>query len=188
MGRLPAARLLLGLAMPGAVTVIGPAPAHAQETEDIRARMEFDRMRVYSGTGINLSERLQFARRRVEAMAGAGPYPMSLRSSRWRALGPDRTDSYGQSTSGRVSAIAIHPHNPSIVYIGAAQGGVWRTDDAGASWRPLTDGECSLAMGSVAIDPVNPDIVYAGTGEQHFSGDSYYGCGVLRSVNEGASW
>jgi len=58
---------------------------------------------------------------------------------------------------------------------------VWRTDDAGVSWRPLTDSECSLAMGSIAIDPVNPEIIYAGTGEQHFSGDSYYGCGVLRS-------
>ena len=168
--------------------VVGPRPVFAQETEDILARMEYDRLRLYSGSGVNLSERLQFARRRVEAMAGTGPYPMSVRSSRWRALGPDRTENRGFWTSGRVSAIAIHPRNPDIIYIGAAHGGVWRTDNAGASWRPLTDGECSLAMGSIAIDPVNPDIVYAGTGEQHFSGDSYYGCGVLRSVNGGASW
>lgn len=177
---------LQGLALPH--PVIGPGPAFAQETEDILARMEYDRLRLYSGGGVNLSERLQFARQRVEAMASAGPYPMSLRSTRWRSLGPDRTDSYGNWTSGRVSAIAIHPRNPDIIYIGAAQGGVWRTDNAGASWRPLSDGECSLAMGSIAIDPVNPDIVYAATGEQHFSGDSYYGCGVLRSVNGGASW
>ena len=180
------ALLLQGLVLPS--PVIGPRAARAQETEDIRARMEYDRLRLYSGFGVNLSERLQFARQRVEAMVGAGPYPMSLRSSRWRALGPDRTDSNGNWTSGRVSAIAIHPRNPDIVYIGAAQGGVWRTDNAGVSWRPLTDSECSLAMGSIAIDPVNPDIVYAGTGEQHFSGDSYYGCGVLRSVNGGMSW
>lgn len=180
------ALLLQGVAWPN--SAIGPGSVFAQETEDILARMEYDRLRLYSGGAVNLSERLQFARRRVEAMAGAAPYPMSLRSSRWRALGPDRTDSRGNWTSGRVSAIAIHPRNPDVVYIGAAHGGVWRTDDAGASWRPLTDGECSLAMGSIAIDPVNPDIVYAGTGEQHFSGDSYYGCGVLRSVNGGASW
>ena len=43
-------------------------------------------------------------------------------------------------------------------------------------------------MGSIAIDPVNPEIIYAGTGEQHFSGDSYYGCGVLRSINGGITW
>ncbi len=180
------ASLLLPATFPNSVT--GAGYARAQETEDILARMEYDRLRLYSGAGVNLSQRLQFARRRVEAMVGSGPYPISLRSSRWRALGPDRTDSGGNWTSGRVSAIAIHPRNPDIVYIGAAQGGVWRTDDAGASWRPLSDGECSLSMGSIAIDPVNPDIVYAGTGEQHFSGSSYYGCGVLRSVNGGASW
>ena len=180
------ALLLQGLVLPG--PVIGARAALAQETEDILARMEYDRLRLYSGVGVNLSERLQFARRQVEAMVGAGPFPMSLRSSRWRALGPNRTDSRGIWTSGRVSAIAIHPRNPDVVYIGAAQGGVWRTDNAGASWRPLTDSECSLAMGSIAVDPVNPDIIYAGTGEQHFSGDSYYGCGVLRSANGGMSW
>ena len=178
--------LLQGLVLPS--PVMGPRAALAQETEDILARMEYDRLRLYSGVGVNLSERLQFARQRVEAMVGTGPYPMSVRSSRWRVLGPDRTDSWGAWTSGRVSAIAIHPRNPDIVYIGAAQGGVWRTDNAGGSWRPLTDNECSLAMGSIAVDPVNPDIIYAGTGEQHFSGDSYYGCGVLRSVNGGMSW
>ena len=90
--------------------------------------------------------------------------------------------------SGRVSALAIHPRDRDIIYIGAAQGGVWRTSDAGVSWVPLTDRECSLAMGSIAIDPVNPDIVYAGTGEQHFSAGSYYGCGVLRSLDGGLSW
>ncbi len=166
-----------------------PSAAAQDETADgIIARMEYDRLRLYSGVGVNLAERLQLARRQVAAMGGAGPYPSSVVSSRWTSLGPDRTDSFGSPTSGRVSAIAIHPRNPNIIYIGAAQGGVWRTDDAGASWRPLTDSECSLAMGSIAIDPVNPEIIYAGTGEQHFSGDSYYGCGVLRSINGGTTW
>ena len=170
--------------------MVAPFVASSQEetVDGIIARMEFDRLRLYSGAGVNLAERLQLARRQVAAMAGAGPSPGSVVSSRWRALGPDRTDSFGWQTSGRVSAIAIHPRNPDIIYIGAAQGGVWRTEDAGASWRPLTDTECSLAMGSIAIDPVNPEIIYAGTGEQHFSGDSYYGCGVLRSINGGMTW
>ena len=169
---------------------VAPHSAAAQDetTDGIIARMEYDRLRLYSGVGVNLAERLQLARRQVAAMGGAGPYPSSVVSSRWSALGPDRTDSFGWQTSGRVSAIAIHPRNPNTIYIGAAQGGVWRTDDAGASWRPLSDSECSLAMGSIAIDPVNPEIIYAGTGEQHFSGDSYYGCGVLRSTNGGMTW
>jgi photosystem II stability/assembly factor-like uncharacterized protein len=90
--------------------------------------------------------------------------------------------------SGRLNSIAIHPTNPDIIYVGGAQGGVWKTTDGGATWVPLTDNQCSLAMGSVVLDPVNPDIVYAGTGEQNFSGDSYYGCGVLKSTNGGQSW
>lgn len=168
--------------------VVPPAATAQGENDEILARMEYDRLRLYSGPGVNLAEALQLAREEVAVMVPTGPYPSSMISSRWTSLGPELTDAFGYPTSGRVSTIAIHPQDPNIIYIGAAQGGVWRTDDAGASWRPLTDNQCSLAMGSVAIDPVDPEIVYAGTGEQHFSGDSYYGCGVLRSVNGGLTW
>jgi photosystem II stability/assembly factor-like uncharacterized protein len=74
------------------------------------------------------------------------------------------------------------------VYLGAAQGGVWRSRDNGATWTPLTDDQPSLAMGAIAIDPTNPNIIYAGTGEAHFSGDSYYGAGLLKSSDGGATW
>jgi photosystem II stability/assembly factor-like uncharacterized protein len=103
----------------------------------------------------------------------------------WNPLGPSpiRTQA-----SGRISSVAVHPTDSDVLYIGAAQGGVWKSVDGGASWLALTDRECSLAMGSIVIDPVDAEIVYAGTGELHFSGDSYYGCGVLRSTDGGASW
>ena len=184
-----AVRCLLAPALAAAsFTVVVSTVVSAQDTEEIRARMEYDRLRLYSGGPVDIAERRQLARLRVEAMVGGAPHPASALSRRWRPLGPDRTDSFGRWTSGRVSAVAIHPRDPAIVYIGAAQGGVWRTTDGGTSWEPLTDGECSLAMGAIAIDPVAPEIVYAGTGEQHFSGVSYYGCGVLRSVDGGESW
>lgn len=164
-------------------------PSAAQENDEILARMEYDRIRLYSGADLNLAFLLQNALREKRAMPpGGGVLPMALADTRWRALGPDRVMASGFATAGRVSAIAIHPTDMNIIYAGGAQGGVWRSDDAGANWRPLTDGECSLAMGSIAIDPVNPDIIYAGTGEQHFSGDSYYGCGVLRSLDAGETW
>ena len=163
----------------------GPRSVLAQE-EEIRAREGYYGLRLYSGGGVNFSERLELARMLgVQALSYT---PGSVLSPRWRALGPEGTIDYLNHTSARVSSIAIHPTNPDIIYIGAAGGGVWRTDDAGASWRPLTDNECSLSMGSVAIDPVNPDIVYAGTGEARISYSSYYGCGVLRSLNGGLSW
>lgn len=162
----------------------------AQQTENVVERMEHDRRRFLSGSPVNVTERLLIARQQMQAMIGSGSYPASVLSRRWQPLGPDRVISgqSGSRVSGRVSALAIHPRDRDVIFIGAAQGGVWRTTDAGASWVPLTDRECSLAMGSIAIDPVNPDIVYAGTGEQHFSVGSYYGCGVLRSLDGGLSW
>jgi photosystem II stability/assembly factor-like uncharacterized protein len=115
------------------------------------------------------------------------PAPAMVSVTPWAQIGPERIPHSGTST-GRLTAIAVHPTDSDIIYVGGAQGGVWKTTNGGTSWSPLTDQECSLAMGSIAIDPVNPNIVYAGTGEQHFSGDSYYGCGVLRSVDGGATW
>ncbi len=118
---------------------------------------------------------------------------------KWSPIGPDtipngQTDSSaGQVSpvSGRVTAIATDPSNPNVVYVAGAQGGVWKTRDALSfkpSWEPLTDHEASLAIGALAIDPVNPDIVYAGTGEANLACDSYYGQGILRSVDGGQHW
>ncbi len=118
----------------------------------------------------------------------------------WRPLGPStipdgQTDaSLGgplSPVSGRVSAIAVDPRDPEVVYVGGAQGGVWKTEHASAARpevRPLTDHEASLAVGAIAIDPVDPDIIYVGTGEANRSCDSYYGHGILRSVNGGRTW
>src|SRR5262249_35269194 len=74
------------------------------------------------------------------------------------------------------------------IYIGAAEGGVWKTVNGGVSWKPLTDSQPSLANGAIALDPSNPDTVYVGTGEENFAIDSYYGAGILKSTNGGASW
>jgi len=115
----------------------------------------------------------------------------------WTQLGPrpirlGQTFSRRVSVSGRVSAVVLDPGYDGVsnrtVYIGAAQGGVWRSTDNGANWTPLTDDQPSLAMGAIAIDPTNPNIIYAGTGEAHFSGDSYYGAGLLKSTDGGATW
>jgi hypothetical protein len=106
----------------------------------------------------------------------------------WIPLGPAPIPN-GQTTgittpvSGRVSAIAVHPTNPNIAYVGTAQGGLYRTLDGGNSWTPLLDGALSLAIGSVAIAPSDPTIVYVGTGESGFSLDSFFGVGVYRITN-----
>ena len=116
----------------------------------------------------------------------------------WTPLGPapiGQGQTFGTprvAVSGRVSTVVFDPgYNGSsnrTVYLGAAQGGVWRSRDNGATWTPLTDDQPSLAMGAIAIDPTNPNAIYAGTGEAHFTGDSYYGAGLLKSTDSGATW
>ena len=107
----------------------------------------------------------------------------------WSLIGPRPTDAGSTYvTAGRVNAIAIDPRDNNTVYIGAAEGGVWKTTDGGQNWTPLTDDQASLANGSIAIDPINPDIVYVGTGEENFAIDSYYGAGILKSTDGGQHW
>lgn len=113
----------------------------------------------------------------------------AMDSATWTLIGPRPTGAGSISvTSGRVNAIAIDPRDNNIVYIGAAEGGVWKTIDGGVNWTPLTDDQASLASGAIAIDPQNPDTVYVGTGEENFSVDSYFGAGILKSTDAGATW
>ncbi len=162
-----------------------------QQVETPRLRQEyFDLQRAYPFArvppGALQRARHDLVRRFPELLErGDSPAATSHGEPVWQPIGPDRIQS---ADAGRLSTIAIDPRNRQVMYAGGAQGGVWKTSNGGASWTPLTDDQCSLAMGSIALDPVNPDIVYAGTGELHFSGDSYYGCGVLRSLDAGATW
>ena len=104
--------------------------------------------------------------------------------ARWRALGPAPIPvNAATSYSGRVSAIAVHPTNPDIVYAGAAQGGLYRSADGGTNWTPLLDGALTLSIGSIAISPSNPSTVFVGTGETAFSADSFFGVGIYRITN-----
>jgi len=99
--------------------------------------------------------------------------------------------------TGRLTAIVVDPTAPGTMYLGAAKGGVWKTINGGKSWSPMSDDELSLAIGAIALDPVTPQTVYAGTGEGNIfyvvnvpdsTQESYYGAGILKSLNGGASW
>jgi len=107
----------------------------------------------------------------------------------WVSLGPTPGAyfNYG-NISSRIVTGAYHPTNPDIIYIGPANGGVWKSVDGGINWIPLTDFQPSLSMGAIAVDPLNPDNVYAGTGEATYSGASWYGRGLLKSIDGGLNW
>ena len=102
----------------------------------------------------------------------------------WFLLGPSPIPN-GQTNgptevpvSGRVSAIAVDPHNPNLVYVGGAQGGVYRSFDGGQTWTQLFVGSKNFAVGCITIDPVDSNIVLVGTGEGNLSADSYFGVGI----------
>jgi uncharacterized protein (TIGR03437 family) len=117
------------------------------------------------------------------------PRALTTDTMNWTPIGPQPTGAgTPAATSGRINAIAIDPRDNNTVYIGAAEGGVWKTTDGGITWTSLTDQQASLASGAIAIDPANPDTVYVGTGEENFSGDSYYGAGILKSTDAGNTW
>lgn len=107
----------------------------------------------------------------------------------WVSLGPTPGSYPGYGNiSSRIVTGAYHPTNPNIMYIGPANGGVWKTTDSGINWIPLTDDQPSMANGSIVIDQANPNIIYAGTGEATYSIVSYYGAGLLKSTDAGATW
>src|SRR5439155_26704244 len=90
--------------------------------------------------------------------------------------------------SGRVISIAFHPTNPAIIYAGAANGGVWKSTDNGQSWDPKSDYQNSLAIGALAIDPNDSQRIFAGTGQYGAAVGTFYGNGILRSIDGGNTW
>jgi photosystem II stability/assembly factor-like uncharacterized protein len=123
----------------------------------------------------------------------------------WRELGPhgipggEGYDGSRVDVSGRITALAVDPHWPDTIYAGAALGGVWRSDDRGRTWTPMSDREPLLAVGALALDTRQPGLLLVGLGESNValrnlvrrgdrvvSGDR--GNGIMRSVDGGRSW
>ena len=98
----------------------------------------------------------------------------------WRFIGPLR--------GGRTVALAGVPDRPNLFYIAAVNGGIWKTDDAGRTWRPIFDGQPTGSIGALAVSPSEPRIVYAGSGEGLQRPDLSVGDGVYKSADGGATW
>lgn len=90
--------------------------------------------------------------------------------------------------SGRIADIAIHPEDTSTWYVAVGSGGVWKTDNAGTTWKPIFDKQGSYSIGCLAIDPQQPSTVWVGTGENVGGRHVGYGDGVYRSLDGGVSW
>src|SRR5262245_49488111 len=104
-----------------------------------------------------------------------------LASLKLRSLGP-------ALMSGRVTGFAVHPENRSRYFVAVASGGVWKTDNAGVSWKPVFDNEGSYSIGCVVMDPKDPNVLWVGTGENNSQRSVGYGDGVYKSTDGGRSW
>lgn len=116
----------------------------------------------------------------------------SVNSSRsngnWESIGPFswQEDGGWNPGIGRVNFITEEPGNPSTIYVGTPSGGLWRSEDAGSSWTPLTDEIPSMGVSGIAVDPHNTNIIYIATGDR--DANDYQGVGVLKSTDYGATW
>ena len=185
-----------------AVVAMLPAPASAQrsapprepgdktngEEREIREREEW--FRLSRGLGnVARPDRLRaeavqdLARRQAQraeelkavgqAWQPAGPFAMTMLN--W-AMG---------RVAGRSVALAVHPTDEDILYLGTASGGLWKTLDGGANWSPIFDQVGTLSIGSVVLQASNPNVVWVGTGERQSSCATYFGLGIYRSTDAG---
>jgi len=135
-------------------------------------------------------------RRRLPALAGAragrqalwpGALPATGALEAWTPLGPG-------NIGGRTRVLTIDPGHPDVMYAGGVSGGVWKTEDGGASWRPVGDSLANLAINALAMSPTDPRVLYVGTGEGYFREDVRYtglplrGGGIFVSTDGAATW
>ena len=114
------------------------------------------------------------------ATAAGGLDPGLLSTLRWRLIGPFR--------GGRTVAAVGVPGQPDVFYMGVNNGGVWKTDDAGRTWRPLFDGQPTQSIGALAVATSDPRVIYVGSGEGLQRPDLSVGNGIYKSTDGGETW
>lgn len=122
-------------------------------------------------------------------------------SNSWIPFGPNELPpSFGPSSHGmgRINCIAFHPTDSNIMYVGVAQGGIWKTVNAGQSWTPISDQLPIIRISDIAIDPNNTNTLYASVGDYAYLGvalktdgrkrHTHYGIGIYKSTDAGLTW
>lgn len=103
-----------------------------------------------------------------------------LKAVEWREIGPFR--------GGRSAAVTGVSGKPNLFYMGAAGGGVWRTQDGGRQWKNISDGFFGGSIGSVAVSEYDQNVIYVGGGEVTVRGNVSSGYGIWKSEDAGKTW
>lgn len=121
------------------------------------------------------------AQRKRESKNSKEENTISLSAFKMRNVGP-------AFLSGRIADIAFHPDNESVWYVAVGSGGVWKTENAGTTWKPLFDSQGSYSTGCITLDPSNPARIWVGTGENVGGRHVGFGDGIYLSEDGGDSW
>ncbi len=116
----------------------------------------------------------------VSLLAAQSFNPANYAGLRWRDIGPYR--------GGRTVGAAGIPAQPNVFYIGVNNGGVWKTDDYGRTWKPIFDEQPTGSIGALAIAPSDPNTIYVGSGEGLQRPDLSVGDGMYKSTDAGKTW
>jgi hypothetical protein len=103
--------------------------------------------------------------------------PNAYAALRWRLVGPFR--------GGRVNAVSGVPGQPNTFFYGSVGGGVWKSANAGRTWRPVFDSQPVASIGAIGVAPSSPNVVYVGTGESDMRDSIGYGDGMYKSTDGG---
>ena len=106
--------------------------------------------------------------------------PSLLEALEYRMVGPYR--------GGRSSAVWGVPDDPSAFFMGTTGGGMWRTEDYGVTWNPVSDDYFGGSVGAVAVASADPNVIYAGGGSADIRGNTSTGRGVWKSTDQGKTW
>src|SRR5215475_10119317 len=106
--------------------------------------------------------------------------PHLYNEMRWRCIGPFR--------GGRTVGIAGVPHRPGLFYMAPVNGGVWKSDDYGRTWKPIFDDQPSGSVGAIAVASSDTNIIYVGSGEGLQRPDLAVGDGIYKSTDAGKTW
>lgn len=157
------------------------------EADVIRRRTEwFVRPRLPGSDG-RMAEKREMANRQAEVMTQS---PGDVDAAPWQARGPFSStfDSYRFGiVSGRITCL-VKDFASSTLYAGGASGGLWKSTNDGESWTPLFDRTGTQTIGTIALDPNNAGTIWVGTGENVMPCEAYFGIGLLRSRDGGATW
>jgi photosystem II stability/assembly factor-like uncharacterized protein len=163
----------------------------------LRARGDyFDLLRgrdgeVPEGARERAIQQMERQEKQLRARPSVSSVRAAVNTTDWAFIGPNpipqgQTQGTRVPVSGRTISIAVHPTDPDTVYVGTAQGGLYKSTNGGTNWTKLFEFQLeTLAIGAITIDPVDTSIVFVGTGENGQSADSFAGKGlyIIRNAN-----